>query len=113
MVSNFCLCINDEGEVKRSSNFHENLSRILFTSGGPSVTPPSRQFEEFEDPCSNGDSLVFNALDFYEGFFGWCNAYDHEQQKQKICKVEDKVEKVIRMLKKSKKSKRSSKKRYY
>ena len=57
--------------------------------------------------------MVFNALDFYEGFFGWCNAYDHEQQKQKICKVEDKVEKVIRMLKKSKKSKRSSKKKYY
>ena len=96
-----------------SKNFKANLGRILFTSMSYHPDPGSRQYEPFEEPCEHNDVVVFNSIDYYEGFFGWCNAYDHEQQKQKICKVEDKVEKVIRMLKKSKKSKRSSKKKYY
>ena len=86
------------------------ITLVEFSTKANNVSPPSRQFEEFEDPCDSDDFLVFNALDYYQGFFGWSNAYDHNQKKQKICKVVDKVERVIKMLKRFKKSKRSKRK---
>ena len=101
MVNNFCLCITQEGYVHKSSTWSENL----LLAYQEDHTPP----DEFMDACPAGSSIVFNAVEYFQNPFGFCNAY----KLGKTCKIQEQ-QKIIKMLKgkKSKKSKSSRKNRW-
>ena len=65
----------------------------------------------FEPACSGGGTPVINASDYLHNFFGFCNAYANEAQRQQTCELEDQNDKVIKLLKK--KGRKSSKKSRY
>ena len=65
----------------------------------------------FESACSGGGTPVINASDYLHNFFGFCNAYANEAQRQQTCELEDQNDKVIKLLKKG--GRKSSKKSRY
>jgi hypothetical protein len=56
--------------------------------------------------CDGSLRSVYNAQDFYESFFTWCNLYTQK----KICKTEDKVNKLLKFAKRGKKDKKKGRK---
>ena len=68
-------------------------------------------FYEPLDVCDGEGTPIFNANDYLYQFFGYCNAYNAEAQRQQTCEVEDVNDKIIRYLKRGKgRSSRSGKK---
>tara|TARA_B110000503_G_C7049227_1_gene371572 strand:+ start:798 stop:1001 length:204 start_codon:yes stop_codon:yes gene_type:complete len=43
----------------------------------------------WEPVCSGGGTPVYNASDYLHNFFGFCNAYCKEAERQQTCQIED------------------------
>jgi len=107
MVNTLCVCIDTGGNVYQSNKYEENLDRIT------ELQPDDVIESLFKPPCSGGGIPVYNASDYLHNFFGFCNAYTDESQRQQTCELEDEIEKLIKVSRKGgKKSSRKSKSRY-
>ena len=69
-------------------------------------------FDDFKPACNGGGTPVINASDYLHNFFGFCNAYANEGQRQQTCEIEDQNDKLIKLFKKSGKSSSKRSKRY-
>ena len=69
-------------------------------------------FDGFKPACNGGGTPVINASDYLHNFFGFCNAYANEGQRQQTCELEDQNDKIIKLLKKGGKSSSTRSKRY-
>ena len=69
-------------------------------------------FDGFKPACNGGGTPVINASDYLHNFFGFCNAYANEGQRQQTCELEDQNDKIIKLLKKGGKSSSKRSKRY-
>lgn len=90
------------------------MDNVITIFKSQSSNDPTRfSFYEPLDACDGEGTPIYNANDYLYQFFGYCNAYNAEAQRQQTCEVEDVNDKIIKYLKRGKgrssKSKKSSK----
>lgn len=112
-----CLCIDPKTGCVSAA---KTRLRVLRKNKGPGdiMSPSSTTDDDFdyvENLCFDGLVSVFNAQDYYEQFFGWCNYYHLgktcEIQKD-VCEIKKATKKFMKV-KRSKKSKKSKKRSHY